>query len=778
MKVKFDYRRALYVRRRSFSRRLAERDALLNKGIQASDKIGGLIDNCNQDIARTRSELISFLAALAFVAVTTFSITDKALLIGSRATLPLLNVMVGLNEFLIGSPFLAVAVHFALLLKFDKLREKCREIDRRLDELQRQGETEAAMAHNLSLLVGTNFLAQWLIGSKQNVLYKHLNSAIYAMALIIAPVFVLLLIVIRTLPLHQETATAVQMAIFFVDVWFIAYFHSLFRMRAATASAIASALWFSTSLLLCVPDGYFDQLGASIWPVHVPFVGDYDQPERLAFAPTAYLLENALDEATHRPIFLFSRNLIVEDDRTLIDGANSDAVNFSKQSPEKLKRAQVDVSDNVTLSLRGRNLRYAVLDRSDLRGTDLTLADLSGASLRNANLKAVTFGCAAELTRPLDLLWLRLTQSSDSGRWVDTKPRCTQLNNTRFDGADLRGARFVEFNQARPSLNSAIFSRAILDGVDLSLTDLSGATLIEASLVGVNFSGAKLIGTDLSGANLTGANLYYADLTLSGLSGAILDAANLSRARLIATELTRASLIGAELAGANLMGSRLVKARVWETSQPQKQDLTWADLTELLERRPDEREKKQLMASIARLIDNGTAPSLDIQNLQKALEAPEEDQDGASEKPWKEWAQFLARSNNDPEYRRAIAALFEDIACQFPQYAVAVGRWLRTESGGYVDTYSPSKIPKAPPDPAIDKVKEASNQRSIYPDVIVYPDVPIYNALPDWVDLGPLDSALETRDCEASKQLSVSFLKQLHSDIVARAGRLAVPKSN
>lgn len=777
MKAKFDYRGARRIRRLLLSRSKAERNSSLDKGAQAADKIGGLIESCNQDIARTRSELISFLAAFAFIAVTTFSITDKALLIGSRATLPLLNVMVGLNEFLVGSPFLAVAFHFALLLKFDKLRKKCREIDRRLEELQKQGETEAAAAHNLSLLVGTNFLAQWLIGSKQDRLYRHLNSAIYAMALIVAPVFVLLLIVIRTLPLHQETATAVQMAIIFIDVWLIAYFHPIFRAKVVTASAIASALWFSTSLLLCVPDGYFDRLGASIWPVQVPFVGEADRPERLAFAPTAYLLENALDEATHRPIFLFSRNLIVEDDRTLIDGANPDAANLAKQPTERFKRSQTEAGDNVTLSLRGRNLRYAVLDRSDLRGTDFTLADLSGASLRDANLKGTTFGCAAEPTRPLDLLWLRLTQSSDSGRWVDAKPLCTQLDNTRFDGADLRGARFVEFNQGKPPLNSAVFSRAILDGVDLSLVELAGATLIDASLVGTNFSGGKLTGTDLSGANLTGANLYYADLTLSALSRATLDAANLSRARLIAAELTSASLIGAELAGANLMGSRLVKARVWETTQPQRQDLAWADLTELIERPPNESEKKQLKASIARLADNGTPPSVDILNLQKAIETAERMQAGLSERPWKDWAELLARSNNDPEYRSAIGALFGDLGCQFPQYAVAIGRWLRTESGDYVDTYYPSKIPKAPPDPAIDKIKDASNQRSIYPDVIVYPDVLVSNPIPYWVDLTPLDAALKTGDCEASKQLSIGFLNQLRGDLVARASRTAVPAS-
>jgi hypothetical protein len=340
------------------------------------------------------------------------------------------------------------------------------------------------------------------------------------------------------------------------------------------------------------------------------------------------------------------------------------------------------------------------------------------------------------------------------------------LSNVRFDGTDLRKANFVEFNRSKPSLNSAFLSRAQLDGVDLSYADLSLANLDQASLIGATLSGAKLVGADLTGANLTGADFGGADLTLSSLSAAALDGANLSMAHLTAAEMTRASLIEADLNGADLVGAHLVQVRIWETGQPKKQDLAWADLSELVERRPDERERNKLKASMARLIDTGISLSLDVLELQKLLESSDR-QPEAIETPWADWAKVFVRSVDDSEYRTAIATILKDIGCHFPQYTVAIGRWMGGYSGEYIDTFTPRPYPQPPSDPAVEKAREATFIRSIFPSSIdFYPDM--RNPISEWIDLRPLDAALSSGECEASKALSAEFMREFHDEITNR----------
>lgn len=110
-------------------------------------------------------------------------------------------------------------------------------------------------------------------------------------------------------------------------------------------------------------------------------------------------------------------------------------------------------------------------------------------------------------------------------------------------------------NLSNANLGEANLSRANLSRADLSRADLSGANLDGANLEGANLDGAILTKTILRGANLSNANLGGVNL-----GGAILTDANLRGTNLIEADLTLAYLMKTNLSRANLMKATLIGA--------------------------------------------------------------------------------------------------------------------------------------------------------------------------------------------------------------------------
>ena len=116
----------------------------------------------------------------------------------------------------------------------------------------------------------------------------------------------------------------------------------------------------------------------------------------------------------------FQRNLVITDTDLVVDK---------------------DVSgEEPTLNLRGRDLRFARLDRSDLHQADLTGADLSDASLAGTDLRKAFLGCAS-------LDELLLTDNRASARCVTARRanlKKARLSEAQLTGIDLRGAQLEE----------------------------------------------------------------------------------------------------------------------------------------------------------------------------------------------------------------------------------------------------------------------------------------------------------------------------------------------
>jgi uncharacterized protein YjbI with pentapeptide repeats len=466
-------------------------------------------------------------------------------------------------------PQLLVIVHFALLLKLGAVRAKCVAIRDMNDALRR---VDTNTADTLSLNVGSHFIAQWIVGGTA-LFQRRLSLLVYILCLWSAPLLAVLLITIRTLPLHRAPITAFQIASLSFDVWLLILFHWNLKGRLPISLGVALASWIASSIILSIPDSLFDEAGKRLWPAEAPF--RHANTQRTAFAPTAFLFENGLDSATGRPVLFFSRNLIVTDDRP-------ERVNTEGHSVKNGRETRSFRSEN--RNLRGRDLRYAILDRSDFQDVDFTLADLTGASLREADLKRATFGCAAVNDDPIQQLWVSLKQpferrdQSDTiiPEWIETEANCTNLSDVNLSRADLRGVNFVFGQSRKPSLSGVQLFEAVLDGSDLSGMDLSLANLGKASLVGANLSGSNLIGATLTAADFTGAVVSSVRLDLAALTLTKFDGAFLVGSQFLGADLTGTTFLGSNLSEANFVAAHFDNTLVWGATPPPPQAFAWA----------------------------------------------------------------------------------------------------------------------------------------------------------------------------------------------------------
>jgi uncharacterized protein YjbI with pentapeptide repeats len=329
-----------------------------------------------------------------------------------------------------------------------------------------------------------------------------------------------------------------------------------------------------------------------------------------------------------------------------------------------------------SLNLRGRDLRFARLDRTDLHQADLTGADLDGASLAGADLRAVWMSCA-------DLNVLLLTDSRQSARCTSARGANlakARLAEARMAGIDLREARLDEARLegaqlAHAVMSGASFASAHLDGADLSGAWLHGANFILASLQGADLTGAKLQMADFSSAGLQGASLSLANLEIASLRDAELDGASLQMAR----------LTGADLSGAKMPGSDLRGAVVWRTLPPGGEVPAYADMSQMVMQPPAEDELVALGASLAQL-ENGPLKARLADGLARLSDAAQNSAWAASPGPqlWQGFAKASDAANADG-YKGRLTDYLARLMCRsrFASGAVAAGVARRAMAPGF-----------------------------------------------------------------------------------------------
>ena len=525
-----------------------------------------LLDAANGASDPARNAWLAFLALLTYLLVTLGGVSHKDLLLNKAVKLPIVNVDVPLFDFFQYAPALLLLIYLSLLIQHDILMRKYR----KFTEAIAPYEKETGKEHPARELVHSYAVSQILAGPKpDNPVRSGLTWLMVFVTFILLPFITLLYFQIKFVPYHEVWITywhRITVLIALAIVAFVLHvFYPWSRKREITIGP-REELWISCGALFGMMVSSFSWLIATVPNERVDRVIGFVSPTSAVQGQDQAKLLNPLVRFAYQRIpeadnpedrgwllpWLISFRLLVVEDTDLVPDES-------------------DKQDEVSEVLRGRNLQFARLGRSDLHRADLTNADLRGAEMMGTRL--------------------------DKAKLQVTKLQGAFLYNAQLQGADLRFAQLQGANLRFAQLQGANLRDAQLQGADLLYAELQGAYLNNAQLQGADLSKAQLQDAYLGGAQLQGA--YLSDAQLQGasfqlqvvelgsasfqsmevaqLQGADLSKAQLQGADLRYAELQGASLMGAQLQGADLEGAQLQGADL-EGAQLQGADLEGAEI--------------------------------------------------------------------------------------------------------------------------------------------------------------------------------------------------------
>jgi uncharacterized protein YjbI with pentapeptide repeats len=599
-----------------------------------------LLDAVNRSSDSVNAAWLIFLGLMAYVLVTVACISHKDLLLNNDIVLPILQVKIDLTRFFFFAPIVLVLLHLGVIGQLVLLARKALEFASAIRML----ETTDQRTHPLRLELDNFFFVQAIAGPERSRIVSCFLYGVSWLTLVVFPVALLLLVQLVFLPYHDITITAShQIAVvadiallLFIGVFLLRSDISFFRAFWRTGLQNPGSLVFAAMVLA----------GAAFFSLAVATVPDKAVGDgRLSFLSSQ---DGAL-------LGMFSRNLRVADTDLVIDK------DVSPREP--------------SLSLRGRDLRFARLDRADLHQADMTGANLDGASLVGADLRNIWLQCAdvgvAILSEDRKLAKCASARGADFSK--------ARLASAQMSGADLTGAKFEEahlegVSLAQSLLSGAVFANAHLEGADMSGgVALQGANFLLASLAGADLSGAELQLADFSSAGLQGANLSLAGLEEGVLTNADLEGANLRMARLYGTDLTGARMSGADMAG----------AAVWQTRPPSTGAMALTDVSQIVLAPPDEEKKAGLQAAVAAL-GNGPLKNR-VGSRMAALADPAVVRNWATSADQQIWASQAKASDAGDTYKSSLTEYLAKLACRarFADGAVAAGVAKRAMGDGF-----------------------------------------------------------------------------------------------
>ncbi len=541
------------------------------KGALADETLRGtarsLLTSVNEASVAARNGWLFFLALVAYFFIAAASVSHKDLLLNAPVILPFLGIALRLDSFFLFAPMVLLFVHFGLLVQHVLLSGKILELDTIMTEDEAW---RGKRMHPLRLELHSYFYTQALAGANRSAVFATFLHGMVWLSLVLLPVFLILYFQITFLPYHAEGITWAHRIYLLVEIIILIGVGIFLRKPNANfwqalwrTSAQHSANFFVTIALVCLA------LFFSICVVTFPgewidrklskfsnFSISSDKSIKTAdgkvvarvFAPTGYFFADTgytVDEFKG----LFHRNLIVVDEDLVTD--------------------EQSASDDVTISLRGRNLRFANLSRSDLRKADFTNTLLEDAKLNGTILRQAKFGCR-ELQE----------ETITDAKFEDYQARgCAMLAGANFSSADLTMADFRSTYSDRTNFNNAIVNGARFDWAILSRASFesakgAGTSFINAFIPEGNFFGAQMQGADFSGAVALASNFGNANLQGTIFSLAHLQAVSFETAQLNVADLTLADLWGTNFTDAEVGGADFSSAEIWETTPPNIEDST------------------------------------------------------------------------------------------------------------------------------------------------------------------------------------------------------------
>ena len=534
-----------------------------------------LLEAVNNSSDTAHTGWLIFIAIMSYLLIAVTGVTHKDLLLSSDIQLPVLQVKIDLTRFFLFAPIAVVLFHLGVVAQLVMLARKTLEFDQSIRIL----ETTDKRTHPLRLELHNFFFVQAIAGPERSKVMSAFLHGLSWLTLAILPVLVLVYVQVMFLPYHDTMITWVHRAALVADMLLLTLIGvfltrsdaSIFQALAAQSRTNPLAFTVTTAVMLftlafsflvaTIPGEPLDRMvRQTTVGAHSPFLS-----ERAAYGFAIPFLGPRPDGTL---LGIFERNLSVADLDLVVDK---------------------DVTPGeTTVNLRGRDLRFARLDRTDLHQADLTGADLEGASLAGADLRGVSLQCA-------DLDELILSGDRKTARCPMAQRAIfngAKLDGARMMGADLRGARFENASLVGAELAYAALAGATFYNARLERADLTGGV----SLQGANFATASLRGTDLTGAKLIGADFTSASMKGVVLAHTLLQGARLRDADLEAADFYKANLQAADLRGARIRGATLLEARVWLTPPPDRDRdvVQLIDLTSLAVAPPSEADMKEL----------------------------------------------------------------------------------------------------------------------------------------------------------------------------------------
>lgn len=520
-----------------------------------------LLMSVNDASIAARNGWLFFLALLAYLFIAAASVSHKDLLLNAPVVLPFLGIALRLDSFFLFGPLVLLFVHFGLLVQHVLLSRKIIELD---DILTQDEAWRGKRTHPLRLELHSYFYTQALAGANRSAVFATFLHGMVWLSLVLLPVFLILYFQITFLPYHNEGITWAHRIYLIVEIVillgvgiFLRKPNANFWQAVARTStqhstnfyitffAVLAALFFSVCVVT-FPDEWIDRQLRKIAAVSKSVVpkskNNKTMQESRVFAPTAYFFANTGFTANGFE-GLFHRNLIVVD--------------------EDLVTSQQLNSEDVTISLRGRNLRYADLSRSDLQRADFTNTQLDHAKLVGTVLQKAKFGCTDFQEEDIS----SLTKKDYQARG------CAQLGRADFSSADLTGADLRSTYSFGAKFDNATLSGTRFDWAILSRSSFESAkggqsSFVNSFLTESNFFGAQMQGADFSGALALASNFGNANLQGTIFSLSHLQGVNFETAQLNVADLTLADLLGTNFTDAEIGGADFSSSELWAVIPP------------------------------------------------------------------------------------------------------------------------------------------------------------------------------------------------------------------
>ena len=536
-----------------------------------------LLEAVNDASDTVNTGWLIFLAVVAYVLIAVAGVTHKDLLLETPVTLPIMQVSIQQKQFFTFAPILLVLFHLGIVAQLVLLARKTIAFDQAVRLLESTGRR----THPLRLELHNFFFVQAVAGPHRSRVMSTFLHGMSWLTTVVIPVILLLYIQVAFLPYHDVPTTWIHRLALVADLSILlligtfllqtetSFFAALVSntkahpLNVAATAGLLMFMGFMSFFVATVPGELLDRTAQVAFGAPKPALGK-DRHQAAGGFSVPFFTAGA-DGALFG---IFRRNLVVTDTDLVVDK---------------------DVTPGEpTLKLRGRDLRYARLDRSDLHQADMTSADLSEASLNGTDLRGVWLNCA-------DLNELILSENRKIA--LCAAAREASFVRARLDGAHLTGT----------DLSGAHFDEAQIDGADLSFAHLTSASFSSAHLDktdmtgGIHAEGANFLLASLQGADLSGAQLQGADFSTASMQGAVLSFAHLEGAVLRDADLEGATLHQARLQGSDLTGAKITAADfhgalVWQTIPPPPDTTGLADFAGLQAKPLDESEIASLIS--------------------------------------------------------------------------------------------------------------------------------------------------------------------------------------